>query len=64
MLPGGTRPDRLHPRRLDAGRTYRVTDLATGVSRIAHAAELADGIPLEGPDRVTSWLIALDPVVA
>ena len=64
VLPGGTRPDRVVPRRLDAGRAYRVTDLATGASHIATGAELAAGIPLEGPDRVTSWLIELDPVVA
>ena len=39
VLPGGTRPDRVRPRRLDAGRSYRVTDLATGASRIARAAD-------------------------
>lgn len=61
---GGTRPDRVVPRRLDAGRAYRVTELATGASNIATGAELAAGISLEGSDRVTSWFIELDPVVA
>jgi alpha-galactosidase len=62
VLPGGTRPERVVPQRLDAARTYRVTDLATGTSRTATGAELATGIPLEGPERVTSWLVRLDPL--
>jgi alpha-galactosidase len=63
VLPGGSRPDRVMPQRLDPGHRYRVTDLATGAARVAGAADLARGIPLEGPAGVTSWLIGLDPVV-
>ncbi len=62
VLPGGTRPDRVRPQRLLAGRSYRVTDLATGASRTADAAELADGIELDGAAGVTSWLMAIEPV--
>jgi alpha-galactosidase len=62
VLPGGTRPERVVPQRLDAARTYRVTDLATGTSRTATGEELATGIPLEGPERVTSWVVRLDPL--
>lgn len=63
VLPGGTRPQRVRPRRLERGRSYRVTDLGSGTTRTASAAELAQGIALDGPGGVTSWLIALDPVV-
>ena len=55
-----SRPRAVRPRRLEAGRAYRVTDLATGASWTMSAAQLADGIPLTGPDRVTSWLHRLD----
>lgn len=64
VLPGGSRPARIVPQRLDASRTYRVTDLATGAASVATGAQLAAGIPLAGPEPVTSWLIALDPVPA
>jgi alpha-galactosidase len=62
VLPGGTRPERVIPQRLDAGRSYRVTDLATGASQVATGTELAAGIRLDGSERVTSWLIRLDPI--
>ncbi len=62
VLPGGTRPDRLRPRRLAAGRSYRVTDLGSGASGTASAAELEEGIPLAGHAGLTSWLVAIDPV--
>lgn len=64
VLPGGTRPDHVRPQRLDPGRSYRVTDLATATSHVATGAELAAGIRLEGPERVTSWLLRLDPLAA
>jgi alpha-galactosidase len=62
VLPGGARPDAVRPQRLSAGRSYRVTDLGSGTSRVVAAAELADGIALDGPDGVTSWLLVLDPM--
>ncbi len=61
VLPGGTRPQRVRPQRLEPGRSYRVTDLGAHTTRTTSAADLAEGIPLDGPDGVTSWLIALDP---
>lgn len=62
VLPGGTRPARIVPWRLHPSLTYRVTDLATGAASLATGAQLAAGIPLAGSERVTSWLIVLDPV--
>ena len=38
-----------------------MTDLGTGMSHVADGAEIAAGIPLDGPEAVTSWLIVLDP---
>ena len=64
VLPGGVRPTRLHPRRLQPGRSYRVTDLGSGTTRTVGAEDLAEGLAVEGPDRVSSWLIVLDPVIA
>ena len=60
---GGERPATVHPRGVDAGTRYTVTDLATGVGQEATGAELLDrGIPLEGAVGVTSWLLRLTPI--
>lgn len=64
VLPGGVRPARLHPRRLEAGGAYRVTDLGSGATRTAGPAELAEGLIPVGGEGVSSWLVVLDPVVA
>lgn len=64
VLPGGSRPPRVHPRRLEPGRAYRVTDLGSGTTHTASAIELALGIALDGREGVSSWLVVLDPVTA
>lgn len=56
VLDGGVRPAAVHPR-VEAGRDYRVTDLATGVT-----STLGAGIPLDGAPGVTSWLHLVEAV--
>jgi alpha-galactosidase len=63
VLPGGERPDAVHPRALVADVSYRVTNLATGVETIATGAAVAQhGITLDGADDITSWLLLVTPI--
>ncbi|MDO9591432.1 MAG: alpha-galactosidase [Microcella sp.] len=62
VLPGGARPEAVHPRGLAVEKRYRVTDVATGVATVATGAELAQhGITPTGLDAVTSWLLLVEP---